>query len=319
MIQWTYATARRALRSLRASRAPSPSSLSTYLPAYEKSVPDGLPKDFTPWRLTASFAHTHNTKILRFQLPEKIADLHSVGAPAGIKVRRRIDGVVLDKSMSPISHPASAGYADLLVRSYGHPPSSQGLGAFLCGMAPGDTVEVKVKPRKLFGGVPWATGTWSAVGLVGCGTGVAPLFQLARAILPSDPSVTIKMISAHRGSEDILLGDEIAALETEYPLQFQNTFVLSSQCGRISENDVAEDAPFISPSFSGGRGSSGEEEEEEDACHVVVCGTDGFLDTVCGPLVRVTVEGKAKKRKTQGPLKGLLRSAGFDASQVTKL
>lgn len=297
-------------------RAPR-SGLSTYIPSYEKAVPDGLPNDFTKWRLASSFVHTHDTKILRFQLPKEIPNLQMIGAPAGIKVRRCIDGVLLDKSMSPISHPASEGYVDLLVRSYGHPPESQGLGAFLCGMMPGDSVEIKLKPRKLFGGMPWARQGFANVGLIGCGTGVAPLVQIAREILPADPTATIKMISAHRTSMDILLGNEIETLERKYPSRFQNTFVLSSHHGRISEKHVADNSCFISPSsFVREQEGSG---IEAHRCHVVVCGTDDFVDTVCGPLIRVAVEGKVKKRKTQGPLKGLLKSAGFVSSEVTKL
>ena len=56
-----------------------------------------------------------------------------------------------------------------------------------------------------------------------------------------------------------------------------------------------------------------------DSTAVVVCGTDGFLETVCGGHVRVAVEGRKKKKKLQGPLKGLLREAGFESAHVTKL
>lgn len=278
-------------------------SADAYTPSYEKSVPDGLPGDFIPWQLQESYGHTHDTKILRFNLPENIPNLEAIGAPSGVKIRKFVNGKLLDKSMSPISHPSAAGYVDLLVRSYGHPPESEGLGSFLCGMLPGQTVDVKLKPRRLFHGSAWAG--WQQVGLICCGTGVAPCFQFAHAILRSDPTVNVRMISAHRTNKDILLREEINLLESDYGHRFQNTFIISSTSGHISCNDLSEEI-FVSPSA-------------DKSCHVVVCGTDSFLETVCGGFVRSEVPGQKKKRKLQGPLRGLLRKANFSSSQVTRL
>jgi hypothetical protein len=48
---------------------------------------------------------------------------------------------------------------------------------------------------------------------------------------------------------------------------------------------------------------------------IFVCGTDPFLETVCGPKVRL--EGQHKKE--QGPTTGLLGDAGFNPEMVFKL
>ena len=59
--------------------------------------------------------------------------------------------------------------------------------------------------------------------------------------------------------------------------------------------------------------------EGRENVHVVVCGTDGFLEHVCGDKAKVPVEGSDKVRKVQGGLRGLLKEVGFVKEQVTKL
>ena len=51
---------------------------------------------------------------------------------------------------------------------------------------------------------------------------------------------------------------------------------------------------------------------------VLVCGTDGFVDTWAGAITRIkTPDGK--KQKVQGPVLGILKAAGFTEAQVYKL
>ena len=55
-----------------------------------------------------------------------------------------------------------------------------------------------------------------------------------------------------------------------------------------------------------------------DGVMVFVCGTDGFVDALAGPIARVVDEATGKKKKVQGPLGGLLREAGFSEDMVYK-
>ena len=76
------------------------------------------------------------------------------------KIRQVVNGKLLDKSMSPISHPSARGHVDILVRSYGGPPKSEGLGAFLCDMSPGEKVDI-IKPGNFWFSVDrWSCGTY---------------------------------------------------------------------------------------------------------------------------------------------------------------
>jgi len=280
--------------------------------SFEPQVPPGLPADFTSLELLDSWSVSVDSKIIRLQLPEGVANLSALGAPSGVKVRRTIKGKLLDKSYSPVSGPDVLGYVDLLVKGYCR-EASEGLGGFLVDMQRGDTVDVKFKPRKLFSGEPFMHGMWDNLGLVGCGTGVAPLYQLALAIL--DPSHTpiltsasnntkVWFVSAHRSEEEFLMADELDELEMEHPDRFIHTKVLSGENGRIGLQHLS--APYFPA-------------PDAPNTRVVICGTDGFLETVSGGHVRVAVEGKKKLKKLQGPLEGYLRQVGFSKEQVTKL
>ena len=55
-----------------------------------------------------------------------------------------------------------------------------------------------------------------------------------------------------------------------------------------------------------------------DGVMVFVCGTDGFVDALAGPIARVVDEATGKKKKVQGPIGGLLREAGFSEEEDSR-
>ena len=52
---------------------------------------------------------------------------------------------------------------------------------------------------------------------------------------------------------------------------------------------------------------------------VLICGTDGFVDSMAGGIQRVRDPVTNVKSKIQGPTTGVLGSLGFVPSQVFKL
>ena len=59
--------------------------------------------------------------------------------------------------------------------------------------------------------------------------------------------------------------------------------------------------------------------DDTKTSHVVVCGTDGFLENVCG-MTSFLYEADGTKHKQQGELTGLLQKFGFKNKDcVTKL
>jgi cytochrome-b5 reductase len=196
--------------------------------------------------------------------------------------------------------PDAAGHFDLLVKEYAAPAG--GISRSLCDLAIGETADMWIKPSKDI----YQPNKWDHVALVAAGTGLAPLYQLAISVLNSPLDQTkLSLIFANRHEEDILLREELEALATKYPERFSAFFTLSKppstwQGGRgwIDASMVRDNLPPPSATMK-----------------VFVCGTDGFLETVCGPKVRV----EGQHAKIQGPTTGVLGDVGFDAEMVHKL
>ena len=298
----------------------------TFLP-FPSGV-DGLTEEWCDFTLTASWSISPDTKVLRFELPSPIVSLAKLSVPSGVKVRATMArcGTVLDKSYSPISVPDAEGHVDLLVKEY---PSSDaaggGLGAHLCELHVGSSASMRLKAPRNWGGQAAAAAGLSRnrfheIVLIGNGTGVAPLYQIARAVL-ADPreETKLRFISAHRTTTDYLLVDELEEFAARFPQRFVAHAALSceehgdgSSC-RLDRTRLAE---WLPPAPSSVRE---EEEEEPPTLAFVVCGTDGFLDDVCGGHVRVAVPGEVKKKKLQGKLGGHLAALGFDDERCVLL
>ena len=312
-------------------------------PAYAKELPEGIPVGFQKLKVVSVKDESRNgeSRIIRLQLPESMEgkDLSSLGAASGVKVRQLVDGVLHDKSYSPISLPSLEGHIDLLVKSYPPIDGKTGLGAFLCGRQSGDEVEVKFKPPRLFAGEVYRPNRWKRLGLIGCGTGIAPLYQLAHTIMSNPEEKTeIDFISCHRSELDMLMGYELGQMQGKFPLRFAHINLYSQPLtdirmyigdtiGHGSLHSPAKISalycrpPWFPPSsvVEDENETAGDSSEGRENVHVVVCGTDGFLEHVCGDKAKVPVDGSAAARKVQGEVQGLLKEVGFVKEQVTKL
>lgn len=268
----------------------------------------GAPGGFQAYPLVFSEHAGQDSKLLRFALPpgENLGGLGRT-SPTGVKVL--LPGTKIEKSYSPVSHPAVIGHADFLVKAY-PPREGGGLGSYLCSMAVGESALMKVKGPSfsLIGGAPLVSGRWRNLVLLACGTGLAPLFQVAVQLL-NDPAdnTNISLIFVNRSEENILMRprlDELAAVHTD---RFKVVHVLTQPsgcwtgyCGRPDANMLQQQLP--PPAHD---------------TMVLVCGTDGFVETIAGPITRVITDS-GKKKKMQGPLGGLLAELGYSAPMVHK-
>lgn len=219
---------------------------------------------------------------------------------------------VLAKSYSPISHPATSETFDLLVKEYNLRPGG-GVGAYLCGLQEGDDIKAKVKSQRIMHGSPEVAGRWKHVGLVAGGTGIAPLFQIVKILLDDPEDATkIHVLSINRHETDILLKDELDQLTKDYPDRLSVTYALTGasqpkngyECGPCDVEMVSKALPPPSP---------------EGDTMIFVCGRDGFVSTWGGAVCRAPPQPDGSKGpKIQGPLLGVLKEAGYDASQVFK-
>jgi len=150
-----------------------------------------------------------NSCVLRFKIPNEAGDLSSLPVPSGVKLV--LNGQ--EKSYSPVSLPSEVDYMDILVKPYA-PVTGGGFGAFLCDLNIGDTAPMKVKPpRSIHGSKETIVRRYGMVALVGGGTGVAPLIQIAKAELLSNSVTPVRFLSVNQGVEDILMKQELLIME----------------------------------------------------------------------------------------------------------
>ena len=292
-------------------------------PSFETSVPPNIPSDFQSLKLIHSEIVANNTKLLSFELPQHVDDLSSLHIPSGIKVKQEVlPGLTHDKSYSPISLPNNNKQVDIVVKRYeSSDPSFKGLGAYMCNdLNIGDSIDVKFKPKKLLHGKPYEANRFKNLIFIGNGTGIAPLYQMALHILDNDmeDQTNIYFISAHRSENDILLGNELNSMYEKHEQFKENIFVLSKS---------SNDGENIMTKKNSGRYVGLEDLKEiplpksiddVETSHCIICGTDGFLEHICG-MTSFAYEEDGSKHKQQGELKGLLKEYGFHKSHVTKL
>jgi len=302
------------------------------------SVAAALPESPQTYTLLKKTKISPDSCLLRFALPEHRRYLGSdpmlptcikVRLPAGTDVYNTGEptGENAEKSYSPISHPSNEDYFDLLVKSYPR-CAGGGLGAYLCSLqvngacsssdvpSPENVASeiiASVKKPRIMHGNPSVLGRWKHVGLVAGGTGIAPLYQIAKILLEDTTTKTtdIRLLFINRHHKDILMKDELDRLAEDHPGRFQVTYSLTSPENNHMEagRGTVEMAQRALPPPSDGDGST----------MILICGKDGFVETWAGSVGRAPPKPDGSKGpKIQGPLLGLLKDAGYLSSEVFK-
>ena len=141
----------------------------------------------------------------------------------------------------------------------------------------------------------------SHVCLLAGGTGITPMWQVARAIFNNPEDKTkVTLVFGNIKEEDILLKNEFDELENTYPGRFRAFYVL--------------DQP--SEKWQGGKGFISKEllkqilpEPKEENIKVFVCGPPGLYKAL---------SGMKKSRSEQGEVGGILKELGYSEEQVYK-
>ncbi|KAH0063617.1 ferredoxin reductase-like protein, partial [Aureobasidium melanogenum] len=141
----------------------------------------GGDQGFVSLKLMESEVINHNTKRLRFHLPEE-------GAVSGLTVASALitkyKGPEMEKPVirpyTPVSDEDTVGYLDFIVKKYPGGPMSE----HLHNMEPGQRIDMKGPIPKY----PWEENKHDHIALIAGGTGITPMYQLARAIFknPND-------------------------------------------------------------------------------------------------------------------------------------
>ncbi|CAK36895.1 NADH-cytochrome b5 reductase 2 [Aspergillus awamori] len=235
----------------------------------------------------------HNTKRLRFEFEDKEALSGLQVASALLTKFKPADAKAVIRPYTPTSDEETPGYIDLVVKVYPNGPMSEHLHS----MNVGQRLDFKGPIVKY----PWETNKHNHICLIAGGTGITPMYQLAREIFKNPEDQTkVTLVFGNVKEEDILLKKEFEELENTYPRRFRAFYVL--------DNPPKE--------WTGGKGYISKEllktvlpEPKEENIKIFVCGPPGMYKAISG----------TKNSPTdQGELSGILKELGYSKEQVFK-
>ncbi|KHN96823.1 NADH-cytochrome b5 reductase [Metarhizium album ARSEF 1941] len=236
----------------------------------------------------------HNTKRLRFELPE--SDMVS-GLQIASAILTKYKSPNAEKATlrpyTPISDEGDKGFLDLLVKKYPDGPMS----THMHDLVPGQRLDFKGPLPKY----PWTENKHDHIGLIAGGTGITPMYQLCRAIFNnSNDKTKVTLVFGNVTEEDILLRSKLAELENTYPRRFRAFYVLDKP-----PKDWQGNKGYISKELL----KTVLPEPKEENIKVFVCGPPGLMKAISGPKV---------SPQDQGELSGSLKDLGYSKEQVYK-
>ncbi|CAO2177791.1 unnamed protein product [Urochloa humidicola] len=178
------------------------------------------PENFKKFKLVQKKQISHNVAKFKFALPSPTSVL---GLPIGQHISCRgqdATGEEVIKPYTPTTLDSDLGYFELVIKMY---PQGR-MSHHFREMKVGDYLSVK-GPKGRF---KYQVGQVRAFGMLAGGSGITPMFQVARAILenPND-STKVHLIYANVTYEDILLKEELDNMAKTYPDRFKIYYVLN--------------------------------------------------------------------------------------------
>eukprot|EP01054_Gregarina_sp_Poly1_P010692 Gregarina_sp_Poly_1__10691@NODE_80_length_15637_cov_125_963134_g68_i0_p9_GENE_NODE_80_length_15637_cov_125_963134_g68_i0NODE_80_length_15637_cov_125_963134_g68_i0_p9_ORF_typecomplete_len250_score28_90NAD_binding_1/PF00175_21/6_7e28FAD_binding_6/PF00970_24/3_9e16FAD_binding_6/PF00970_24/1_1e04NAD_binding_6/PF08030_12/3_8e05RsgA_N/PF16745_5/0_039_NODE_80_length_15637_cov_125_963134_g68_i014012150 len=246
------------------------------------------PQNFYEFILTGIHLVTGNTKSFKFTLaPEQ--EVKTLQAfPVACCVRIEYKGVV--RPYTPVEQEGNS--IRFYIKCYPKGEMSQKLHSMLIG----DRVKIQGPLPK----IAYAANKWKKIGMIAGGTGITPMWQviLQATQEPSDRT-EITLLYGSKAEEDIILRSEIEKL-AEAHSNFKYHFVLSNPnkawdglTGRIGLDLISEYLPG----------------PKEGDSIIFICGPDPMDNALAGP---------KGPNYTQGPLGGVLKTAGYNEDNVFK-
>lgn len=185
--------------------------------ASEKPVLDK--EELREFPLVSKTVLTHNTAIYRFGLPKPTQVL---GLPIGqhISIQAKIDGRDIVRSYTPTSLDSDAvGYFELLIKSY----EKGNISKFIGELEIGDRIKVR-GPKGFYHYQPNMN---ESVAMIAGGTGIAPMYQIIKAISTNPADKTkVSLVYGNQTEDDILLRTELESIVKKNPDQFKVHYML---------------------------------------------------------------------------------------------
>ncbi|XP_057971377.1 NADH--cytochrome b5 reductase 1-like isoform X1 [Malania oleifera] len=178
------------------------------------------PENFKEFKLVKRTQLSHNVAKFKFALPTPMSVL---GLPIGQHMSCRGKdslGEEVTKPYTPTTLDSNVGYFELVIKMY---PQGR-MSHHFREMREGDYLAVK-GPKGRF---KYQPGQVKAFGMVAGGTGITPMYQVARAILenPND-NTKINLVYANVTYDDILLKEELDTIASNFPQRFAVYYVLN--------------------------------------------------------------------------------------------
>ncbi|KAK7742421.1 NADH-cytochrome b5 reductase [Diatrype stigma] len=237
----------------------------------------------------------HNTKKFIFQLPEDDQVSGMQITSALLTKFKPADGEKpIIRPYTPTSEEDTKGLIELIVKKYPNGPMS----TYLHDMVPGQRLDFKGPLPKY----PWEANKHKHIALIAGGTGITPMYQLARAIFRNaDDQTKVTLVFGNLTEEDILLKKEWEDLENTYPQRFRAFYTLDkppkSWTGGAAGHITKDLLKTVLP------------EPKEDNIKIFVCGPPGLYKAISGNKVSPS---------DQGELTGYLKELGYSKDQVFK-
>ncbi|XP_026425443.1 NADH--cytochrome b5 reductase 1-like [Papaver somniferum] len=178
------------------------------------------PENFREFKCVKRTQLSHNVAKFKFALPTPTSVL---GLPIGQHIScRGKDSLGEDviKPYTPTTLDTDVGHFELVIKMY---PQGR-MSHHFREMRVGDYMAVK-GPKGRF---KYQPGQVRAFGMLAGGSGITPMFQVARAILENPIDKTnVHLIYANVTVDDILLKEELEGLTSKYPNRFKVYYVLN--------------------------------------------------------------------------------------------
>ncbi|CAI0384892.1 unnamed protein product [Linum tenue] len=189
---------------------------------FSSKKPRGVldPENFRDFKLVKRTQLSHNVAKFTFALPTPTSVL---GLPIGQHISCRgkdSQGEEVIKPYTPTTLDSDVGSFELVIKMY---PQGR-MSHHFREMRVGESLAVK-GPKGRFRYQP---GQVRAFGMLAGGSGITPMFQVARAILENPKDQTkVHLIYANVTHDDILLKEELEGLASRYPDSFKIYYVLN--------------------------------------------------------------------------------------------
>ncbi|KAG5482963.1 hypothetical protein LSCM4_07172 [Leishmania orientalis] len=262
----------------------------------KKPVSTFAPDEFKPFKLLSSRYESHDTRRFYFALDSADDTFYMPVASCIVAKFTDADGKDVVRPYTPISSNSTMGHFELIVKKY---PKGR-MGNYLFAMQPGDELLVKGPFEKF----AYKANMWKHIGMIAGGTGIAPMYQVIRAVLENPKDKTnISLIYANNQRRDILLANELIEMQKIYNNFNMYLTLLEVPHRWLGGIGYVNDAMVTTFMPKPG----------EKNTKILVCGPPPMLQAISGD--KLFEPGKPPQ---QGPIGGLLKTLGYQEEQVFK-